>query len=116
MKWARIKNGMAVDVRGDAPHGKFVESVAAEFVEVPDDVQDGSILTNGAWVAPVPPPPPDYAKDAHNADLDAQIAALAIPFTEEQQAFLESIAPAGAFAAAVETRRRLIAGLNAGKR
>ncbi|MEQ1888654.1 MAG: hypothetical protein ABL951_05670 [Alphaproteobacteria bacterium] len=52
----------------------------------------------------------------HNAEIDAQIAALKVPFTQDQMAFLESITPAGALQAALATKQRLIDDLEAQKR
>jgi len=53
MKYARIQNTYAVDVRLDSPEGCYTPNIVAEFVEVPDEVMGGWILTNGTWAAPV---------------------------------------------------------------
>ena len=53
MKYARIQNTHAVDVRSDSPEGCYTPNIVTEFVEVPDEVMDGWILTNGTWAAPV---------------------------------------------------------------
>lgn len=52
MKFARIVNYQAVDVRSESPEGFFHPDIAAQFVEVPDDVQDGWTLDDGVWSAP----------------------------------------------------------------
>jgi hypothetical protein len=66
MKYARIINNIAYDVRAKSPVGCFAPNVADEFVQVPDEVQDGWLLTDGAWSAPESapetPPPEILAK------------------------------------------------------
>ena len=54
MKYARITNNTAVDVRTDSPDGCYTPEVVAEFVQVSDDVENGWVLTGGAWAAPAP--------------------------------------------------------------
>lgn len=57
MNFARIINDTAVDVSTD-PTNSFHPSIAAEFVEVPDDVVRGSSRNvAGEWVHPIPPEP-----------------------------------------------------------
>ena len=58
MKFARIVADHAVDVRTEAPEGFFTPEVVAEFVEVPDQVENGWLLNDGIWSAPPPAPPP----------------------------------------------------------
>jgi hypothetical protein len=53
MKYARIQNTYAVDVRSDSPEGCYTPNIVAEFVQVPDEVMHGWILTDGTWAAPV---------------------------------------------------------------
>ena len=64
MKYARIVNNTAVDVRADHPEGCFTPEVAAQFATVPDAAEDGWIYKDGVWSAPpVPVPlPPEPAK------------------------------------------------------
>jgi len=57
MKYARIVNGIAVDVRTESPGGCFTPDVVEEFVNVPDNVEDHWILTGTDWNAPVIPEP-----------------------------------------------------------
>ena len=57
MKFARIVNNTAVDTRTDSPEGCFHPDIAAQFVEVPDQVEDGWTLIEGEWTAPVIPDP-----------------------------------------------------------
>lgn len=73
MKYARIQNTYAVDVRSDSPEGCYTPNIVAEFVEVPDEVMDGWILTDGTWAAPV-----IYTPSAEElaARAEAQLAAL----------------------------------------
>ncbi len=57
MKYARIVNNTAVDVRTESPAGCFTTNIASEFVEVPDDVETGWTLSGDVWSAPVIPEP-----------------------------------------------------------
>lgn len=57
MKYARINNGYAVDVRAESPVGCFTPNIVEEFQTVPDEVEDGWTLTEGTWAAPVVPEP-----------------------------------------------------------
>ena len=64
MKYARIMENRAVDVRTEHPEGFFTPEIVAEFVEVPGEVENGWALENGVWTAPpapVPPPEPTPA-------------------------------------------------------
>jgi hypothetical protein len=54
MKYARIINSIAIDVRTDSPEGCFTPNIVAEFVEVPDQVEEGWSNKRGTWTAPVP--------------------------------------------------------------
>lgn len=68
MKYARIIDTIAIDVRTESPKGFFVPEVVAEFVDVPDEVQDGWRVVDGVWtissldpapaLEPAPPEPP----------------------------------------------------------
>lgn len=57
MKYARIINDTAVDVRVESPDGFFTPNIAAEFVNVPDSVEDGWILNGTVWSSPPAPGP-----------------------------------------------------------
>lgn len=59
MKYARLNINTAVDVRTESPEGFYTPNVVAEFIEVPDQVEDGWILENGEWSAPPAPPAPE---------------------------------------------------------
>lgn len=72
--YARIQNGTAVDVRSDSPVGCFTDNIVAEFVTVPDNVQNGW-LWDGASYAP-PPAPTQAELDAIAAAQAAQAAAM----------------------------------------
>lgn len=55
MKHAYIINGVAVEVVSSDPHMLFVPHYAAQFVQVPDDVEPGWVQdVNGDWSAPTP--------------------------------------------------------------
>jgi hypothetical protein len=77
MKYARIVNAYAIDVRTDSPEGCYTENIVAEFVEVPDDVQDGWVLADGKWSTPVV-----YTPSAQEI-ADAQAAYKAMEDTEQ---------------------------------
>ena len=72
MKYARIQNTYAVDVRSDSPEGCYTPNIVAEFVQVPNEVMNGWILTDGTWAAPV-----IYTPSAEElaARAEAQLAA-----------------------------------------
>jgi len=55
MKYARIVNNVAVDVRLDSPEGVFASKVAEEFYRVPLEVEDGWTVSKGIWMAPAAP-------------------------------------------------------------
>ena len=57
MKFSRIVNSTAVDTRTESPDGFFHLDVAAQFVEVPEQVEDGWTVADGVWSAPVIPEP-----------------------------------------------------------
>lgn len=52
MKFARIIDGVAADVVDADPTELFHPLIAAEFVQVPDEVVTGSALVDGVWIAP----------------------------------------------------------------
>jgi len=60
MKWARKVNSYAVDVRVENPEGFFTEQVVAEFIVVPDEVQDHWFYDEEAetWLSEQPQPEP----------------------------------------------------------
>lgn len=59
MNFARIINDTAVDVSTD-PTNSFHPTIAADFIEVPDDVVVGSKRdAQGVWTPPTPPTPPE---------------------------------------------------------
>lgn len=55
MKYARIVNETVVDARTEPPEGYFTPEVVAEFITVPDHIEDGWRLVSGEWQAPPPP-------------------------------------------------------------
>ena len=61
MKYARLNTNTAVDVRTESPEGFYTPNVVEEFIEVPDQVEDGWILNDGEWSAPPVPPEPEPA-------------------------------------------------------
>jgi hypothetical protein len=56
--YARVINNTAVDVSTD-PTNQFHPDIAAQFVQVPDEVQQGWILKDGQWSEPAPAPQPE---------------------------------------------------------
>jgi len=72
MQFARIQNGRVLDVRATPPTGCYTDEIVAQFVTVPDAVQNGWLFDGTDYTAPPPPPAPTQAElDA----LAAQIAA-----------------------------------------
>mgnify|MGYP000544162106 CR=1 FL=1 len=71
--YARIQNGYATDVRSDSPVGCFTDNLVAEFVTVPDDVQNGWLWDGTVFAAP--PGPTQEQLDAIAAAQAAQAAA-----------------------------------------
>lgn len=69
--YARIQNGIAVDVRAESPNGCFTDNIVAEFVTVPDHVQNGWLWDGSAFTAPPDPVLPTQE------ELDAIAAAEA---------------------------------------
>lgn len=60
--YARIVDGIAVDVTTSDPTELFHPEIAAQFVEVPDGTAHGDRLVDGAWVKYVPPDPVEAAR------------------------------------------------------
>lgn len=55
MRYARIINQTAVDVREESPNGFFTHNIVAEFVVIPDQVENGWSLEGEDWTAPAQP-------------------------------------------------------------
>jgi hypothetical protein len=55
MNFARILNNIAQEVIDFNPEGRFHPDVAAQFVSVPDEVNQGAALANGVWTPYVAP-------------------------------------------------------------
>lgn len=62
MKFARIIDGVAADVVDGDPVDLFHPLIAAEFVQVPDEVVPGSNLVDGVWTAPPAAEEPEPAR------------------------------------------------------
>ncbi len=82
--YARIQNGIAVDVRSESPVGCFTDNIVAEFVTVPDEVQNGWLYENGLFSAPPEPIPPTQE------ELDAIAAAALIPIRAARHAAIRA--------------------------
>ncbi len=62
--YARIRDMIAIDLSSD-PSEDFHPLIAAEFIEVPDEVERlWRLSESGDWSAPPPPPPPDPEPEA----------------------------------------------------
>ena len=93
MKYARIINNQAIDVRTESPEGCFTPNIVAEFQSVPDEVHDNWTVSGGVWSAPavIAPHVPTAgelaaaATAANNARLKAEIAALEATITVRMQ-------------------------------
>ena len=59
MKHAWIENGVVRDIAPGEPL-QFYHPDVAKFYDavIPDDVERGAAMVDGAWVNPAPPPPP----------------------------------------------------------
>jgi hypothetical protein len=59
MKWARKVNNFAVDVRTTSPEGYYTEVVVAEFINVPDEVENMWFYDDETqtWLPEEPQPP-----------------------------------------------------------
>lgn len=68
--YARIQNGIAVDVRSESPIGCFTDDFVVQFITVPDNVQNGWLF-DGTDFAP-PPGPTQEELDAEAARLAAE--------------------------------------------
>ena len=90
MKYARIVNNYAVDVRTESPEGCFTPNIVIEFGEIPDEVQNGWILTNGNWSTPVVyTPSAQEIADAQAEQLAQKTAELAASIRQERNKKLE---------------------------
>jgi hypothetical protein len=58
MKWARKVNNFAVDVRTTNPEGCYTEQIVAEFIVVPDEVQNMWVFHEPTkkWMSELPQP------------------------------------------------------------
>ena len=74
MKYARIVGSTAADVHTESPEGFFTPEIAAEFVEVPDQVENGWLLKDGIWSAPPPAPEPQLQPPVQLIPLIGPIA------------------------------------------
>lgn len=84
MMYARIQNGIAVDVRSDSPVGCFTDDFVAQFVAVPDDVQNGWLFDGTDFTAPPLPPVPTQA------ELDALAATALVPIRAAKTAAIKA--------------------------
>ena len=82
MKFARLVNDYAVDVHA-SPIGLFTPEIAAEFIEVPDNVENGWQLVDGVFVAPPEYPPidppmitPANPAAIRRAEIEAELTAI----------------------------------------
>lgn len=64
MKYARVVSDTAIDVRTTSPEGYFTPDVAAQFVTVPDEVENGWLYDGSTWSAPPVPEPVDPGEPA----------------------------------------------------
>ena len=74
MKYAFIRNNIAIEVLQTDPFMIFIPSYAAQFQEVNADCQVGMVLEDGVWVSPpvtTPVPQEVTMRQARLALLDA---------------------------------------------
>ena len=49
MKWARIENGVVMEITGIDPVGRFVKEIEQQFVSCGDDVEQGYLFNGGVF-------------------------------------------------------------------
>ena len=81
MKYARIQNGVVVDVRSTSPLGCFTDNIVVEFVDVPDEAKNGWTW-DGTGFAPPPEPVPPTPQEL--ADAAAAEAAMRDVFRKDR--------------------------------
>ena len=69
MKHAWIEDGVVRDIAPGEP-SQFYHPDVAKFYDavIPDDVERGATLVDGAWVNPAPPPPPPEPEKLWDAE------------------------------------------------
>ena len=103
MRYARVPNNIAVDVRDTHPKGFFTPDIEAQFVVVPDAVQNGWLFdgtTYEAPPAPIPPTPAEIAAAAAAAVERDRLASIPFQVTMEQIRLALSAAELASIAAA----------------
>jgi hypothetical protein len=76
--FARVENGMVMEIITFDPTGCFTEEIVAQFIACPDTTEQGWLYANGTFVAtptPVAGVPTPNTKD-RLAAVEAAIAAL----------------------------------------
>ena len=98
MKYAFIRNNIALEVLQTDPFTIFIPSYAAQFQEVNTDCQAGMVLEDGVWINPpvvVPIPQEITMRQARLALLDAgllanvQTAINSLPEPSKTKAMIE---------------------------
>ena len=79
MKYAFNDNGVLCDVVMTHPSMVFNPAYAAQFIEVPDEVDNGWLYDGAAFTAPVEPTPtPEQLREAAKAARAAAVEAITV--------------------------------------
>ena len=76
MKWAYNDNGVLCDVVMTHPSILFPQGYADQFIEVPDEAQNGWLWDGKIATEPPPPPPLPEVTTPTKEELLAQLQAL----------------------------------------
>lgn len=85
--YARNVNDVAVDVTTTDPTTIFYQTVAEEFIVVPEEVKDGWVFDGATWSAPPVPPAPIPVPPVHPTVSAVQFMMLFYP---QEQAHIQN--------------------------
>lgn len=83
MKWARVDNGIVMEITDIDPEGRFTQEIVDQFRECPEEVEQGWTYIDGVWNAPYVDPGPTQdelkkqALDLLNAEYATKLAIIA---------------------------------------
>ncbi len=73
MKYARVENGIALEIIDFNPVGAYTEEIASQFIQCPDEVEQNWTLKNNVWYPPTQPTIEDLL-NAIRADRTKRLA------------------------------------------
>jgi hypothetical protein len=76
--YARVENGIVMEIIDFNPEGRFTDEIVAQFVECPDGTLQGYVYSNGTFSDPAPVATPVQQPSAADrlAAIEAAIASL----------------------------------------